>query len=117
MSKHTPGPWNDEHATVVYYAPFISDAMGCTIIGNNKDATENDWLALIPVTTPEDKANARLIAAAPDLLAALQKDIHHIEQLAEMVNMFAEQLGLGRKVHTEDFTENARQAIARATGE
>lgn len=69
MSKHTPGPWNvdpdcwgdiqadgAEIATV-----FDSDDFGC------------EYLISGSITASEDeaKANARLIAAAPDLLAAL----------------------------------------------
>jgi len=52
MSKHTPGRWHlgkDRHRD-----PLIMDA-------------ENIGIA-VPVTWPEWKANARLIAAAPDLL-------------------------------------------------
>lgn len=73
-TKHTPstpGPWNDEHVTIIYYAPRKTDSQECLIIGNNLDATENDWIALVPHSTDEDKANARLIAAAPELLSAL----------------------------------------------
>lgn len=56
-TKHTPGPWTatPRHVT----APETEDRlpMRVTISGGNRD---------------DNKANARLIAAAPDLLAALR---------------------------------------------
>jgi hypothetical protein len=55
MSKHTPGPWK----TVSAYADI-------------EVRTDSD--ALVAVVTPvrcESAENARLIAAAPDMLAAL----------------------------------------------
>ena len=63
MSNHTPGPWramhagtaNDEHARVIR-----SDG-GAWIADVLKQGTEADRAA-----------NARLIAAAPDVLAALE---------------------------------------------
>jgi hypothetical protein len=57
MSKHTPGPWvikeidRDEGVRV----SFGLVGCGCRVYG-----------------MPEGEANARLIAAAPDLLAALE---------------------------------------------
>jgi hypothetical protein len=56
--KHTPGPWN---------VSFCDD-----------DEVRSDDGRLLCVTVPlgfdvEEKANARLIAAAPELLAALQE--------------------------------------------
>jgi len=53
MSEHTPGPW-------VGKTPFISDSSGKTI------ATVEPFAAA-------EHANARLIAAAPDLLEALEE--------------------------------------------
>lgn len=57
MAEHTPGPW--------------------AIDGNNRlDVTANDYGTVATVlapTTPAGQANARLIAAGPDLLAALEK--------------------------------------------
>jgi hypothetical protein len=65
MSKHTPGPWfihEDQHDNVTIKAP---DGDGvpwnvATILSYCGDP-------------PCDKANARLIAAAPELLEALQE--------------------------------------------
>lgn len=55
-AKHTPGPWtSDESATVM-------DSIGRCMIFNPGPTTNNS----------ERIANARLIAAAPDLLGSLQ---------------------------------------------
>jgi hypothetical protein len=59
MSKHTPGPWGDVHGII--------------------QATNNYIIARIdaPVHLHNEitEANARLIAAAPDMLAALKEII------------------------------------------
>jgi hypothetical protein len=53
-------------------------------------------------------------AAQNEMLAALKKSERHIAQLCDMVNDLAIKQGLGRKVHPEDWTEPAREAIANA---
>jgi hypothetical protein len=54
MSKHTPGPWKQRGLVVM------------------EDSPRQMFVADVFVNTPGDEAeaNARLIAAAPDLLAA-----------------------------------------------
>jgi hypothetical protein len=76
--KHTPGPWSVPHLAVdstscncayVLAEPYMGSI--CTIsVSDGKTISElgNDSPPL-----EEAKANARLIAAAPDLLAALTK--------------------------------------------
>lgn len=61
MSKHTPGPWIDlGQGDIVTKSLPNCDADGCTDI------------AAVYITTNESgNANARLIAAAPELLEAL----------------------------------------------
>ena len=63
MSKHTPGPW--QYVLQGGTTLFITEADGSTIICVR--VTEN--------TTAHSRlaANARLIAAAPDLLEALRR--------------------------------------------
>ena len=66
MSKHTPGPWlctpsmgTDGHSQCVYWVW--------------KDLGEEDgYEGLVADNSPEARANARLIAAAPNLLKALK---------------------------------------------
>ena len=62
MSKHTPGPW--QYAFEGGTTAFITEADGSTIIciRTTENTTAHKNLA----------ANARLIAAAPDLLDALK---------------------------------------------
>jgi hypothetical protein len=50
--KHTPGPWEAENESVSAGFDMVADVFGAT--------------------TEQRDANARLIAAAPDLLAALK---------------------------------------------
>jgi hypothetical protein len=61
--KHTLGPWT------------LTD-LGCSKRGNSLDATLNGSnglpLMFIPFTSENQKANAHLIAAAPELLEAAQ---------------------------------------------
>ncbi len=58
-AKHTPGPWEPEAGV----------ARGAWIQGSN-----GNWAALACGETDEEaRANARLIAAAPDLYEALQQ--------------------------------------------
>lgn len=69
MSEHTPGPWSveDHHAEgwLSVGGPDNSVDLICDLLG---------WQVAEGQTTPlaVAMANARLIAAAPDLLAALK---------------------------------------------
>ena len=58
MSAHTPGPWTQ-------------DKYGAVITPNGRILV-TDGVAFSGQSTPETKANARLIAAAPELLEALK---------------------------------------------
>lgn len=104
---HTPGPWQ--------YAPILC-------------RSENDrgWLVCVPDVriadvwpmndedgnaSPEAKANARLIAAAPDLLATLRKLIEAVDEHLADNGGNDPYKTFGRRMRT------ARAAIAKATGE
>jgi hypothetical protein len=81
MSKHTPGPWSVNTAgtsspwpenykvTEVYvYAPDTQDDVAiCADV-------------IDPLTQEPSKANAHLIAASPDLLAALKALVQQVER-------------------------------------
>ena len=88
-TTHTPGPWtfNGDHVVAgthtVVADPFASDAL----FGG------------------EGEANARLIAAAPELLAALETAVDAIWLTGDR---FTD--------HKAAVTDTARAAIARATG-
>lgn len=104
-TKHTPGPWMIGYGEAV----GIGEIYGVGI------DTEPDWTPVCMLSLSEkvnevDEANARLIAAAPDLLAAL-KDILCFVEIAAM----------GRDQIYWDVIDDcegakARAAIAKATG-
>ncbi len=67
MSTHTPGPWTTGDGSPSRYARGHAICAGAIIVGS---AIGNGY----PLGTgwaPDSAANARLMAAAPDLLAAL----------------------------------------------
>lgn len=73
MSKHTPGPWRVETETTLVWGACNSDdqttrGMGYPI-ADCRTAPSGSWAS--GPSEDEGEANARLIAAAPDLLAAL----------------------------------------------
>ena len=69
MSNHTPGPWMVEEVTLTISAP------------NPKEGRANLPVAYCPPDTRNREANAVMIAAAPDLLAALQKMVEVAQHL------------------------------------
>lgn len=97
-TQHTPGPWN-------YSGP-------CEITGRYS-IFHNGPLAYCADTTakPGDgEANARLIAAAPDLLDVLQEAVKVLDYAA-----FA--LDAPEASHFRATIADARAAIAKATGD
>lgn len=96
MSKHTPGPWKVGAASSAVYEPS-NDARAIALMPTANWAIETR------------EANARLIAAAPELLAALREAVPYME--AELARAFpphnpASPLSLALK--------GARAAIAKA---
>lgn len=91
--KHTPGPWMLEASGIrVLTAPGRSPIdMGFS-----------------GLTQEHDKANARLIVAAPELLAALKLAVSYAEAMERALNVSGQ-----RNATLED----ARAAIAKAEGE
>ena len=76
VSKHTPGPWHritDDSLIVAAGETFIADA----------DPSDAVSLPYPPIT--EAEANATLIAAAPDLLAACVEALGRCEDAANDV--------------------------------
>ena len=107
-TKHTPGPWemvqigadagqiNIRHATETgtSYVARIWDIQLCEEHG-------------------DFKANARLIAAAPELLQELSRVVSWFEQFQHAQRVGGDMLELLQNVDLRD----AKSAIARATGE
>ena len=99
MADHTPGPWE-------YREPGGEEVFGPAIYAPGAHDTD-------PLAAAKTEADARLIAAAPDLLAALQGVAGFAHAMAEH----------DRKYDTLGFMVNcpdkrciaARAAIAKAT--
>ena len=85
---HTPGPWTVEHSVEVY-GPRSRPIADC---GEGEG------------TTAEMRANARLIAAAPDLLKALKQISDRIDRAS------------GSPSFTSDEHDKLVALIAKATG-
>jgi len=89
MNAHTPGPWEVDHRINI-----IEPGKGACVVANvNRHRYANY------------EANARLIATAPELLAALKEAVLQIEYLHEKFK----QTGSGEAV-----LFRARAAIAKA---
>lgn len=94
MSGHAPGPWIEDQG-------FIYGPNGVLVCDPRCDPATADSM-------PEMDANARLIAAAPELLEALQWALEW-RQLGSRWNLASDE---ERKQ-----LDKARAAIAKATGE
>ena len=99
IKLHTPGPW-----TVDYTDDNLRIYSGDLLIAEVNGSTEHIEVRGLDEETTE--ANAWLIAAAPDLLAALERILARVETL----NPFTER-GEEAKV-----VEQASAAIGKATG-
>lgn len=64
-AKHTPGPWTRGFGNYVYQGERLGDQQRLIAVCEPTTKTKEDW--------DETFANARLIAAAPELLAALER--------------------------------------------
>jgi len=100
MSAHTPGPW--------HFAPGAdneSDFANCAgSIKSNSDVHGGSYhIARIWDDGPNPKADARLIAAAPELLAALKLAEPYVR-------------AVGVLIHLGDDLATVQAAIAKATG-
>ena len=96
MTSHTPGPWGLMEHRDGYYALTPPDGR-CSYFGK------------LPCQDAEDHANAALISAAPDLLAALKECL-----IALSVDAQVEQ-SEGREGTASAAYRFAERAIAKAT--
>jgi hypothetical protein len=91
-TQHTPGPWAVKHHE-------DTDTYSIIVAGRQW----NSWTVAALGHSKEDEANARLIAAAPDLLAVCQE----LEESVEYWSEYDVPLGI---------VDRIRAAIAKATG-
>jgi hypothetical protein len=106
VPSHTPGPWTvGDDSPNDYEGPMID--------------TRDRVVAVITIdheneSTPEERANAQLISAAPDLLAALQAAVEYLEAYrpkGKIRDIFTQ-----LNAHENGALKPARAAIAKATG-
>ena len=98
MNKHTPGPWG----------VIIGDA-GPIVFSGNKGSMVATCTKRI--TSTERESNARLIAAAPELLEALQ------DMIDSVIVLDVTESERSLVSAAENAIAKARSAIAKATGD
>ena len=108
-TEHTPGPWK------------LADSDDNIIVGavtRYKNPTPKGInLACVAIVDDssdeyEDMANARLLAAAPELLAACEYVLPHLEEYVKWHHAHAG----GCSVEMEQARDNVRDAIKKARG-
>jgi hypothetical protein len=104
MSKHTPGPW-------IFYAdmPSVDPAWHLVTTANKMRVLAN---VHIEPGNAADEANARLIAAAPELLGALSDMLGEFDDLSVTDDIRTQ---IGWSANTIKSLQRARAAIAKAT--
>ena len=104
MSKHTPGPWENAKPVYPWQGPIVvvdDDVPICYVDDNtHKGGPSDDATAL---------ANARLIAAAPDMLAELKV-------ARDLVVKWTAYQGNATALH-DQYVAPIDDAIAKATGD
>lgn len=98
QTHYTPGPWE--------VADITKNGDLTLILGKRGDAHITHWPSPIPIE--ERRANAQLIAAAPDLVEALKLAAVELEILAEMHPRMCSK--------RKEATEKARAALQKAGG-
>ena len=105
MSEHTKGPW--EVARTDAGIIVRTESVKKTRFGASRYAAIGGFDRSDPEQLAEALANARLIAAAPELLAVLER----------VQSMFSYQFEGGLTGCMADLSIDVRAAIAKATGE
>lgn len=98
--KHTPGPWNYDRSGYSLYVNSGRELVTALSMDGKRLETS--------------EANARLIAAAPDLLEALKEATSALEWRWERV---ANRAAPVHETAIQEAYNQARAAIAKATGE
>lgn len=110
-ATHTPGPWSVEESDPYIYieTELFGDPPGGIAPGTYTVALLRDGF---PVSSPDVvRANARLIAAAPELLEALERIANHEYRSDRRAR------GMVDVDEIESLKRTARAAIAKAKGE
>lgn len=115
MSGHTPGPWETGKCYGMHGVEVVGDngnRIVCGVIGVEKDTHDPDGRKTGTAPTADGWANARLIAAAPELLKALQAAMAFIESHVADPDITQEMCVR----YAELEAASPRDAIAKATG-
>jgi len=106
MSKHTPGPWNTDEKD--HDDPY----QDIRVVGSRRNICLV-WMDDAPVKdyNDEQQANARLIAAAPDLLEALKSILPFIPKTSFIDG------GAAKYSENVIAADKVRAAITKATGQ
>jgi hypothetical protein len=80
-TKHTPGPWSFEPAFKIGEHWAAGAAHGVTA-NDNKDKWRG-YVTNVLANSPNAEANARLIAAAPDMLDALRGSLDALRSICD----------------------------------
>lgn len=110
QAKHTPGPWvvwndrEDDGAT-------IANEDGRKLARVNADTISED---LDETLSPEGKANARLIAAAPEMFAALQKVPRRHDRRRRALRALYDNGDLRDEAACDCWVADVRAAVAKA---
>ena len=99
MSGHTPGPWRISKYSET--AVQAKDGRGVASTGGFQSSVADE--------NPTNQANARLIAAAPDLLKAAKTMLQYYDAFVEDKTAFPGE--------TEMYADPLRAAIAKAEGQ
>jgi hypothetical protein len=108
MSTHTPGPWTADGWSDISTNRDGNPALVARALQRNRDLPSH------PIRADEAGANARLIAAAPDLLAGMRELAELLERMAalhptrDLREVLPDPAGLAVR---------ARAAIAKAEGD
>lgn len=110
--EHTPGPWTVHNRTGMAASKYGKFCIASHVYSTPNMTSGKDAIC----SGINEEANARLIAAAPELLEALEviaNPKNWIQQNGEIIwNDFA-----GNEFMTEHAMDIARAAIAKAKGE
>lgn len=85
MSTYTPGPWEVEENLGQIHQPF-------GVIGNGYTVCHVSWDPNLHDSFEEVQANARLIAACPELLLACQSALRVFHLDSDMEEDFADEI-------------------------
>lgn len=107
-TKHTPAPWEARYIRLCHRdSPDMSGKPY-----QHSYEFRVDFFSKVDIDSEEGKANAKLIAAAPDLLEALIENLTHLDETIDGLSS----VGLGtNNTAIQDLADRTRAAIEKVT--